>query len=562
VGGWLLVQIATQVFPFFDISNAAVRWVVIAVAAGFPAALVLAWLFDITPEGIVRTPDLPANGDVPVAAEWRRTMDRKLNYLLGALLVAALSLVGYDHLHADDGDSAKPSIAVLPLVGEGGDASNEYFSDGLSEELIAALAQISQLKVIGRNSSFRFKGSNEDSSSIGEKLKVSTLLEGTVRRQGDQVRIVAELIHAADGRELWSHTYDRQLKDIFAVQAEIAAAVAESLKVTLLGGNVMAQTSGQTANADAHNAYLQAHFLFARLNRDDYLKANHYYDEAIRLDPNYALAYAERSEAWTWLADWAIDPAQVGPAKAAARADAQKAVELGPDLAEAHAALGWVLFFSDWKFQEGLTELLRAQQLAPNNATVNELLSRVLLYMGRGKEAEGVARHSIDIDPLTFKAHENLARILFAQGRLQESDAEGRKAVEIQPTASASRRWQVFAAVMRHDDAAALTDARAEPAEGYRVFELALVQARGTDRVAADAALKDLVSRTGLAYQIAEVYAWRGDIDLACVWLQRAYDQHDTGILSAPFDPFLKPLHGDARYEALRKQLGLPDPAW
>jgi tetratricopeptide (TPR) repeat protein len=206
--------------------------------------------------------------------------------------------------------------------------------------------------------------------------------------------------------------------------------------------------------------------------------------------------------------------------------------------------------------------LLHAQQLAPNNATVNELLSRVLLYMGRGKEAERVARHSIEIDPLTFKAHENLARILFAQGRFQDAGAEGRKAAEIQPNASASRRWQVFAALMLHDDATAIAEAHTEPAEGYRVFELALAQTSSTDRAAADDALKNLLTRTGLAYQTAQVYAWRGDADAACEWLQRAYDQHDTGILSSPFDLFLQPLHSDARYQALRKQLGLPDPAW
>src|SRR5204863_6602182 len=191
------------------------------------------------------------------------------------------------------------SIAVLPLLNESGDPRDEYFSDGLSEELIAALGQIRDLKVIGRSSSFRFKDRKEEPKTIGEKLGVSTLLEGTVRKQGDKVRIVAELINAADGTELWSRIFDRELKDIFAVQAEIAQAVAASLELTLLGSKDTTATNASTQSVQAHNAYLQGHFYFARRNTEDYRKAISFFDEAIRIDPDYALAYAERSEACT-----------------------------------------------------------------------------------------------------------------------------------------------------------------------------------------------------------------------------------------------------------------------
>src|SRR5262249_19015417 len=195
------------------------------------------------------------------------------------------------------------SIAVLPLLNESGDPKDEYFSDGLSEELIAALAQISGLKVIGRSSSFRFKDRKEEPKTIGEKLGVSTLLEGTVRKQGDRVRIVAELINAADGIELWTRTFDRQLKDIFAVQEEIARAVAESLKITLLRADGRSVQGSAPSNVEAHNVYLQGHFYLLRRNVEDFRKAIGYYDQAIQLDPDYALAYAERAEAWTLLGD-------------------------------------------------------------------------------------------------------------------------------------------------------------------------------------------------------------------------------------------------------------------
>ena len=300
-------------------------------------------------------------------------------------------------------------IAVLPFENLS-DPHDEYFSDGLSEELISALAQISELKVIGRSSSFRFKDRKEEPKTIGEKLGVSTLLEGTVRKQGNRVRIVAALTNAADGIELWTRTFDRELKDIFAVQEEIAKAVAESLKVRLLGSDDRSAQRAAPNSVEAHNAYLQGHFYFLRRNLEDYRKAVSYFDEAIRLDPNYALAYAERSEAWTFIGD--LSPEQK-EAWAAARKDAEKAVAVGPNLAEAHAALGWVRFFIDWKFAEGLSELKRAKELSPANPTANDLLARVIFYLGQLDEAERHARHAVELDPLSVTAQGNLARRSF-----------------------------------------------------------------------------------------------------------------------------------------------------
>ena len=255
-------------------------------------------------------------------------------------------------------DKLDKRIAVLPFENLS-DPHDEYFSDGLSEELISALAQISELKVIGRSSSFRFKGRKEEPKTIGEKLGVSTLLEGTVRKQGDRVRIVAALTNAADGIELWTRTFDRDLKDIFAVQEEIANAVAESLKVRLLGSDDRSAQRAAPNSVEAHNAYLQGHFYFQRRNVEDYRKAITYFDRAIELDPSYALAYAERSETWTIIGDLTGQRSTTYPK---ARSDAEKAVAIAPALAETHAALGWVRFFAEWKFTEGLSRTKDAQQ--------------------------------------------------------------------------------------------------------------------------------------------------------------------------------------------------------
>ena len=453
---------------------------------------------------------------------------------------------------------SEKSIAVLPFLNESGDPGDEYFSDGLSEELIAALAQIDDLKVIGRSSSFRFKGKNEESKTIGEKLGVSTLLEGTVRKQADHVRIVAELINAADGRELWSRTFNRALKDIFAVQEEIAEAVAGSLELTLLGREDKSARNASTQSVEAHNAYLQGHFYFTRRNLEDYRKAVGFFDEAIRLDPDYALAYAERSEAWTWIGDLSNEKKK--EAWATARSDAEKAVAIGPGLSEAHAALGWVRFFVEWKFGEGLAELRRAKQLSPGNPTANDLLARVLVYLGHFQEAEEFARQAIELDPLTFQARNNLARILYVEGKLDEAEASARKAAELQPTAASSHRWQVMIAILRGDGETALREAQMEPDSLYRRFVLALAHYARGDRPAADAALTELIAqdRNVAAYQIAQVYAWRGETEKAFEWLQIAFDNHDTGMLSLLIDPLFRGLHHDARFNSLLVKTGLP----
>ncbi len=564
VVGWLLMQIASQIFPFFDIPNWVVRLVVLALILGFPIALIIAWAFELTPEGIRRTEDVDVAGT-------GASKNRAWIYVVvvGAVLSVGLFFVGR-YTAGNNTKGARPpaiaesvsakSIAVLPLLNESGDPKDEYFSDGLSEELIAALAQIKELKVIGRSSSFRFKERNEESKTIGEKLGVATLLEGTVRKQGDRVRIVAELVNAADGIALWTRTFDHELKDIFAVQEEIARAVADSLKVTLLGAVDRSAQSTAPSSVEAHNAYLQGHFHFQRRNLEDFRKAADYFDQAIRLDPKYALAYAERSEAWSFIGDLTGQRATAWPK---AKSDAEKAVAIAPELAEAHAALGWVRFFIDWKFAEGLSELKRAKELSPANPTANDLLARVIVYLGRVDEAERHARHAVELDPLSVTAQGNLSRVLFVAGKLDEADAVARKAAELQPAAAGNHRYQVLVAVERGDGETALREAELEPDEGYRRFELALAHYVRGDRAAADAALSDLIAngRDQLAYQIAEVYAVRGERDKAFEWLQISFDNHDTGTLTLLIDPLLRGLRDDPRYKNLLAKLGLPAPS-
>jgi len=555
--GWLVMQVAATVVPALHLPDAITTGVVVLTLLGFPIALVLAWAFELTSEGIKRTEDVDRSArDASTNRVWVYVA------VIGALLSVGLFFVGrYTAGHGtprqrEVATAPQKSIAVLPLLNESGDPKDEYFSDGLSEELIAALAQIRELKVIGRSSSFRFKERKEETKTIGEKLGVATLLEGTVRKQGDRVRIVAELINAADGIELWTRTFDRELKDIFAVQQEIAAAVASSLKATLLGSD-RSQPSNPKSS-EAHNAYLQGRYYFQRRSLEDYRKAIGYFDQAIELDPEYALAYAERSEVWTLIGDGTGEGKTLWPK---ARADAEKAVSIAPALAEAHAALGWVRFFTQWKFDEGLRELKRAKELSPANPTANDLLARVIVYLGRLDEAEKQGRQAVESDPLAFAAQNNLARILWYEGKLDEADAVARKAAELHPTASSSRRWQVLVAIRRGDNETALREAQFEPDESYRRFELALAQYARGDQKAADAALADLIGNNrGLDYQVAQVYAVRGEKEKAFEWLQIALDNHDTGMLALLVEPLLKSLRDDPRYKTLVAKMNFPPP--
>ena len=552
--GWLLVQVATQVFPFFAVPNWTVRAIVVAALLGFPFVVLFSWVYEWTPQGLKRGSEVPAGRSVT------RQTGKRLDRWIIAVLSLAVVLLLVDRLVLHDGTSAidAKSVAVIPLINESGDPASEYFSDGLSEELISALGQIPDLKVIGRNSSFQFKNKHEDSKSIGAKLGVSTLLEGTVRKQADRVRIVAELINVADNRQLWTHTYDRELKDLFAIQADIAQAVASALKVTLLGDPASARSRPSGEHVEAHNAYLQGHFYFERHNGEGYRKAISAFEEAIRLDPDYALAFAERAIAWSWIGD--VDAHSARVARVAARADARKAVAIDPSLAQAHAALGWVDYFVDWNFDAALIELRRAEQLAPGSARNKDVLSHVLLRTGQVEEADALAWQAVELDPLAFETRSDLARVLTVEGRLVEAAAQGRTAAELQPMAVANHRWQVIAAVLRRDGDGALHEAGLEPNRAFRAFETALAQDARGDRTAADAELDGLITEydTSMAYQIAEVYAFRGDTESAIGWLRRAYANRDAGILGMLVDPLLRGLRADPRFTAMLLKLGLP----
>jgi len=456
------------------------------------------------------------------------------------------------------------SIAVLPLVNSTGDPANEYFSDGMSEEFISSLSRLQELKVIGRTSSFQFKGKSDDSKTIGEKLGVYYLLEGSVRKSADRVRIAVALIKSGDGANVWSETYDRELKDIFAVQSEIAGAVAKQLKVALLGNNGQAAqlaTAATPQNVEAYNALLQGNFYFNRRTAEDTRKAIGYYEEAIRLDPRYALAYAKLSFAAGSLVNNYVSSAtkEGQEAIAKARASAKRALALDPNLADSHLAQGVVLMNNDFNFAAAEAEYRRALELAPQNAGVTSNLATLIAVLGRLDEAVALKQQAIALDPLRAASHVGLATNLTALGRYDEAEAAVRKAIALQPQSAQNYYRLAVIQILRGKPGAAVELAKQETDPFWRTYALALAQFADGEQVEADAALKKLIDEDAESSgsQIASVYALRKEPEKMFEWLEHAWTTHDPGVPELLLNPFLRAYKDDPRFIAFAQKIGV-----
>src|SRR5688572_13591384 len=391
---WLLIQAGSILFPTFEAPECVMKVFVTLIAAGFVIALIIAWAFEMTPQGLKPTGEISPNERLPY---WSR---RKFAAVMAVLALAAAGLLVFQIMREPGGKGKDPatlvsekSIAVLPLVNQSGDPNQEYFSDGLSEELINQLGQIRELVVIGRNSSFHFKGKNADSRAVGQALGVANLLEGSVRKDGERVRISVALVNAIDGTQRWSQSYDRELKDIFEVQTEIARAVADRLRVTLLGDPIRVTAEPSNQNLDAFNAYLQAEFYFAQFTRESTERSIEFYKEAIRLDPRYARAHG--GLAWAFCRLGFFSGVNGRDAFTEALAAAQQALALSPDMAFARAAMAYVHMNRDWNLAAADAVLSEAVQNAPNDPAIKNTLANLRAYQLRKEEALQLRRESV-----------------------------------------------------------------------------------------------------------------------------------------------------------------------
>jgi serine/threonine-protein kinase len=461
-----------------------------------------------------------------------------------------------------------PSIAVLPFVNRGRGEEDEYFSDGLADEMLNVLTKIHGLRVAARTSAFQFKGRNEDIAAIGQRLNVATVLDGTVRRSGTRVRIAVQLVNVSDGYHLWSQMYDRKLEDIFAVQDDIAQSVVRELRATLAGdtdpsvgraakADVAAAVRGRGASAEAHRLYLRGRHLGGLGSRESVAKGIECMQEALELDPGHALASAWLSRAYLHEVGRGGIPVAEGIANA--REAAERALKLEPNLAEGHASLGAIRMRYDWDWEGAEASYRRALELSPGNADVVRSVGTLARNLGRQEEAISLHQRAVEQDPLNPTSYLSLGHTYRAALRFPEAAAAYRMALDLAPQRTTLHSHLGLALMEEGRNGEGLAEAELEPLYEVRLLTLAVIHFADNRRVQSDVALQEMIEKYPgyAAFQIAEVYAARREVDAAFEWLERAYVQRDTGLADVGSDPLLRSLHDDPRWEAFLVKMGI-----
>ena len=574
VMSWLVLQVADVVLNHITAPGWIFQVLMLFLAIGLPIAVVFAWAFELTPEGLKR------ESEVDRTASITHVTSKRLDYVIITMLVVAIGLVVADRFlpvgarlardqNTQDADLDNrahgallqpviavddKSIAVLPFVNMSSDPEQEYFSDGLSEELLNLLAKIPELKVASRSSAFQFKGEKIDLVEVAHKLKVAYVLEGSVRKSGNQLRITAQLIKAVDGYHLWSETYDRSLDNIFAIQDEISAAVVEALKIELLGEAPKAAV----ANPEAYALVLKGRYLHVKWGKENFAAAVEAYQQALAIDPAYAAA-------WSDLADNYLSQTRSGyrsrdEGLVLSRNAAEKALALDPKLASAWAALAMIQNALEWDWAGSETSIQKALQLAPNDIRVLNTAGNLAAVLSRLDESLAYYQRILDREPLDLIALYNVGNVLTKQLRLDEAETAFRRLLELNPEDWGSHSALAQIMVLQHRPQEAWDELELEvdplQQEWGRILLLPALQRDDEAVQRLDAYIRE--NQSWAAYLIAEIYAWRGEVDQSFTWLERGYKQRDPGMSEMLKDPLLARLHDDPRWLELVDKMGLP----
>jgi len=539
VASWALLQVAALLLDMLEVPPWGLKLVFVLLLIGFPLALLLSWMHQVTPEGIRREAAAPeAPRRLPPAGAFS-------SHAADAPAAAMLP---------QEPAADERSIAVLPFANLSEDKANEYFADGLSDELLNLLSRVAGLRVVARTSSFSFKGRTASAAEIARELKVTHLLEGSVRRSGSRVRITAQLIRASDSSHVWSQSFDRDLSDIFAVQDEIAAAVARGLELKLFGGPA---PKAQPTDPRAYALYLQGRHFFSLYSATGYAQAIPALEGALAIDPGFAPAWGILGALYWGQANNSLIPYGEGARKARLASD--KALALDPEQAEPMSLLGLLDVIEHRDVARGLQRIQRALELEPHNQRVLSRAANVARQRGRTEEAIGYAEQALNADPLSPNAHAVLGLTYYYAGRLDDAEAMRRRLLALSPGWLSGYYYLGRILLERGDARAALAAMEQEPSPMWRLTGLALVHHALGSHVASDAALEELRKEdpVGIAYQFAEIHAYRGETDLAFEWLERAEATNDSGLTDAITNPLMRSLHTDPRWAALVARLKL-----
>ena len=582
ITAWLVLQVSDVVLGNIVAPDWVFKTILLICALGAPVVLIFAWAFEMTPEGLKREKDVDRSRSVT------HVTGRKLDHTIIFVLVLALGYFAVDkfflerpgsagsavrentrHTSADTSaesgaavvQAGMTSIAVLPFVNMSSDKEQDYFSDGISEELLNLLAKVPAFRVAGRTSSFAFKGQNDDLRTIGESLGVSTILEGSVRKGANRVRITAQLVKVDDGFHLWSETYDRELTDVLAVQDEIAGAVVKELKVTLLGEEQTPSHAGDslTGNVEAYNAYLQGLYFLNQFGPDNYKLAAGHFEQAVKLAPDSALAWAMLSQANTRYASQGEKG--VPAALARAREAASKALALADGVPEAHLAEAMILMTFDWDWPAAGAAVKRALALRPGDVQAQRLLAKLEGQLGHSESAMSMLQAALLQDPLDPQLQFAVIGELYIQGRFKEGEEKALGIKAREPGKPFINSFLGWLSLRQGRSQEALEYFQAETVSFARLTALAIIHHRLGQREAAVQAQQALLEQYGdaAAYQQAQVFAEWGQPDMALQWLQRAYDGRDPGMPDMKTDDSFRSLHDLPEYRDLLGKMNLAD---
>ncbi len=569
---WLLLQVSDTLVPALHLPGWFHSGVAFLLIIGFPIAIIFAWAFEMTPEGLKKEKDVDRRQSIAGAT------GKKLNLAITISLILALAYFTYDKYVLDpDRDAADialavqearqqaapntesteidRSIAVLPFVNISSDPEQEYFSDGLSEELLNLLAKIPELRVAARTSSFSFKGQSIEIPEIASRLKVAYVLEGSVRKSGNQIRITAQLIQADNGFHLWSETYDRQLDNVFQIQDEIAVAVVDALKITLLG------EAPKTRKTDprAYQLFLEGQYYRRQISGDSLQKAIDTFKKALAIDPDYVPAWAELGYSYMW-ASGTDDRVSIEEGNRQADHAIAMALSIDPNHAYSYFVRGSSRIHNKFKFKDGAKDFQQALSLDPGN-------SFLLGATGTGARVTGqfelaIERYlaSLILDPVSPEILNWLGLTYLATGQLDKAEAAYRKMLVVSPNMSGGH-YRIGRVLLRKGDTAmALANFELETESNfYRNTGLAMVHHAMGNEEKSQALLAELINENAnyAAYQIAEVYAYRGETDKAFEWLNNSYDIRDSGLASILGNPVLRNLRTDPRWRPFLEKMGL-----